>query len=188
MTNTGSQPLTLSSKLLDGFGTAGNPGTLAYSASSTWLSVSPDAVYLELGNHTHIGSSAPLQGRIADMQIFNQALSSAQLKALGTPNAVPSLLQWTSTNTGAATLTGTASLNTSDPYGGSVVLAGDASSEVAVGVMCIPQMQFTVSAWVKLAAINSTNESCIFAGLVSHGLRLSVFEGFETGGFVKRQT
>jgi hypothetical protein len=188
LTNTGSQPLTLSSKLLDGFGTAGNPGTLAYSASSTWLSVSPDAVYLELGNHTHIGSSAPLQGRIADMQIFNQALSSAQLKALGTPNAVPSLLQWTSTNTGAATLTGTASLNTSDPYGGSVVLAGDASSEVAVGVMCIPQMQFTVSAWVKLAAINSTNESCIFAGLVSHGLRLSVFEGFETGGFVKRQT
>ena len=91
------------------------------------------------------------------------------MNALETPGAVPSLLQWTATNTGAATLKGAASLNTSDPHGGSVVLTGDASSEVAVGVMCIPQMQFTVSAWVKLAAINSTNESCIFAGLVSHG-------------------
>ena len=169
LTNTGSQPLTFSSTLRDAFGTAGNPGTLGYSASSTWLSVSPDAVYLELGNHTHIGSSAPLQGRIADLQVFNQTLSSAQLNALGTASAVSSLLKWTATNTGTATLTGTASLNTSDPYGGSAVLTGDANSEVAVGVMCIPQMKFSVSARVKLAAINSTNESCIFAGLVSHG-------------------
>ncbi|MGA2175458.1 MAG: carbohydrate-binding protein [Verrucomicrobiota bacterium] len=169
LTNTGSQPLTFSSKLLDGFGTAGNPGTLGWSTNSTWLNVSPDSVNLEIGNHMNIGSSAPLKGRIADMQIFNQALSGAQLNALETPGAVPSLLQWTATNTGGATLTGTATLNTSDPHGGSVVLTGDASSEVAVGVMCIPQTQFTVSAWIKLAAINTTNESCVFAGLVSHG-------------------
>jgi hypothetical protein len=87
LTNTGSQPLTFSSKLLDGFGTAGNPGTLGYSASSTWLSVSPDSVNLELGNHMNIGSSAPLQGRIANLQIFNQALTAAQLNALETPGA-----------------------------------------------------------------------------------------------------
>ncbi|HXR08822.1 MAG TPA: LamG-like jellyroll fold domain-containing protein, partial [Candidatus Acidoferrum sp.] len=169
LTNTGSQPLTLSSKLLDGFGTAGNPGTLGYSTNSTWLNVSPDAVSLEIGNHLNIGSSAPLQGRIADLQVFNQALSAAQLNALETPGAVPSVLRWTATNTGSAALTGTASLGTSDPHGGSVVLTGDAGSEVALGVMCVPQTQFTVSAWVKLAAINTTNESCIFAGLVSHG-------------------
>lgn len=169
LTNTGSQPLAFSSKLLDAYGTAGNPGTLGYSAGSTWLSVTPDAVYLELGNHTHISSSAPLTGRIADLQIFNQALSSAQLNTLETPGAVPSLLQWTATNTGTATLVGTASLNASDPHGGSVVLTGDASSEVAVGVMGMPQEQFTVSAWVNLSAINSGNENCIFAGLVNHG-------------------
>jgi hypothetical protein len=169
LTNTGSQPLTLTSKLLDGFGTAGNAGTLGYSTNSTWLNVSPDSVNLEIGNHMNIGSAAPLQGRIADMQIFNQALSPSQLNALGTSGAVASVLEWTATNTGGATLTGTATLNTTDPHGGSVVLTGDAGSEVAVGVMCVPQTQFSVSAWVKLAAINTTNESCVFAGLVSHG-------------------
>ena len=169
LTNTGSQPLTFSSQLRDAYGTSGNPGTLGYSASSTWLSVSPDAVYLELGNHTHISSSAPLTGRIADMQIFTNALSSAQLNALETPGAVPSLLQWVATNQGAATLAGTASLNTSDPHGGSVVLTGDASSEVAVGVLGMPQANFTVAAWVYLTAVNSGNENCIFTGLINHG-------------------
>ena len=169
LTNTGSAPLTFTSQLRDAYGTSGNPGTLGYSTNSTWLNVSPDAVFLELGNHTHIGSSAPLTGRIADMQIFDQALTSAQLNALETPGAVPPLLQWTATNMGAATLAGTASLNTSDPHGGSVVLTGDASSEVAVGVMGMPQAKFTVAAWVYLTAINSGNENCIFAGLVNHG-------------------
>lgn len=170
LTNIGSQPLTFSSKLLDAYGTAGNPGTLGCSNNAIWLNVSPDAVHLELGNHLNIGSSAPLQGRIADLQIFNQTLSSAQLNALGTAGAVPSLLQWTATNTGTATLVGTgASLNTTDPHGGSVVLTGDASSEVNVGVMGLPQAQFAVSAWVDLAAVNSGNENCIFAGLINHG-------------------
>lgn len=169
LTNTGSLPLTLSSSLLDAYGTSGNPGTLGYSASSTWLNVSPDAVFLELGDHKNISENAPLNGRIADLQIFNQALSSAQLNALGTAGAVPDLLQWTATNTGSATLSGSATLNTSDPYGGSVVLNGTANTEVAVGVMGLPQLQFTVSTWLKLTAANSTNESCIFAGLINHG-------------------
>jgi fibronectin type 3 domain-containing protein len=169
LTNTGTQPLTFSSQLQDAYGTTGNPATLGYSAASTWLQASPDAVYMELGNHTHIGSTAPLTGRIADLQIFNQALSSAQLNALETPSAVPCLLQWAGTNQGTATLAGTASLNTSDPHGGSVVLTGDANSEVAVGVMGLPQARITVAAWVYLTAVNSGNENCIFAGLVNHG-------------------
>ncbi len=168
LSNTGSQPLTFSSQLLDGFGTSGNPGTFGFSTNSTWLDVSPDSVNLEIGNHMNVGSTAPLHGYIADVQIFNQALSGSNLNALGTPGGASSLLQWTATNTGAATLVGTASLKTSDPYGGSVVLTGNASSEVFLGVMCVPQMQFTVSAWVKLIAINSGNESCIFAGLVNN--------------------
>ena len=170
LTNTGSQSLTFTSQLRDGYGTTGNPGTLGYSTNSTWLKVSPDAVYLELGNHMNIGTNAPLQGRIADMQIFGQALSSAQLNALETPSAVSCLLQWATTNTGTASLRGTASLNASDPHGGSVVLTGDASSEVAVGVMGMPQTKFTVSAWVYLSAFSSSTESCIFAGLVNHGV------------------
>ena len=169
LNNTGSQPLTFSSQLLDGLGTSGNPGTFGSSTNSTWLNVSPDSVNLEIGNHLNVGSTAPLQGSIADVQIFNQALSGTDLNALGTPGGDSSLLQWTATNTGAATLVGTATLNTSDPHGGSVVLTGDANSEVSLGVMCIPQMQFTVSAWVKLGAINSGGESCIFAGLVNNG-------------------
>lgn len=169
LTNTGSQPLTFSSKLLDAYGTSGNPGTFGDTTNSTWLNVSPDAVYLELGNHMNIGASAPLQGRIADLQIFSNALSSAELNTLETGGAISPLLRWTATNTGTATLRGTASLNTSDPHGGSVVLTGDANSEVTVGVMGLPQTQFTVVAWVKLAAIVNTNENCIFAGLINHG-------------------
>jgi hypothetical protein len=169
LTNSGSQPLTFSSQLQDAYGTTGNPGTLGYSANSTWLNASPDAVYLELGNYTHIGSTAPFTGRIADMQIFSQALNSAQLNALEAPSAIPCLLQWAVTNQGTATLTGTASLSTTDPHGGSVVLTGDSSSEVAVGVMGLPQAQFSVTAWVYPTAVNSANESCIFAGMINHG-------------------
>ena len=50
LTNTGVAPLTFTSELFDAYGTSGNPGTLGYSSSSTWLDVSPDAVFLEIGN------------------------------------------------------------------------------------------------------------------------------------------
>jgi fibronectin type 3 domain-containing protein len=170
LTNTGPNSLTFSSKLLDAYGTSGNPATLGYTTNSTWLNVSPDAVFLELGNHVNIGSAAPLQGRIANLEIFDQALSSSQLTGLESPGAVPPWLQWTATNTGTATLKGSgASLNAADPHGGSVVLSGDSASEVQVGVAGLPQTQFSVSAWVYLTAINSGNENCIFAGLVNHG-------------------
>jgi hypothetical protein len=169
LSNSGSQPLTLSSSLLDGFGTLGNQGTFGFTTNSTWLNVSPDSVNIEIGNHLNVNSTAPLTGRVARVQIFNQALSGAGLDSLGTSDAAGSLLQWAATNTGTATLKGTTTLDASDPYGGSAVFTGDANSEVAVGVMYIPQMQFTVSAWVKLAAINNSRENCIFAALVNNG-------------------
>ena len=148
--NNGTSPLSLSSQLLDGLASsAGNPGTYGSTNNSTWLNVSPDTVYLELGNQLHntLGT-APFTGRIADLRLYNQALSGATLANLD-GNGVPTpLLRWSTTNNGTATLSGSASLNPSDPHGGSVSLTGGSSDELAVGDLPLPERQFTVSTWV----------------------------------------
>jgi hypothetical protein len=77
LNNTGTSPLALTSQLLDGLaGSAGNPGTYGSTNNSTWLNVSPDSVYVELGNQLHNSlGTAPFTGKIADMRLYNQALS-----------------------------------------------------------------------------------------------------------------
>jgi guanyl-specific ribonuclease Sa len=150
LNNTGTSPLSLSSQLLDGFASsAGNPATYGATNNSTWLNVSPDTVYLELGNqlHNELGT-APFTGRIADLRLFNQVLPGATLANLDGVGVPTPLLRWSTTNMGAATLSGSASLNSGDPHGGSVVLTGGGSDELALGDLPLPERQFTVSAWV----------------------------------------
>ena len=59
--------------MIDGFaGTTGNPATYGATNNSTWLYVSPDTVYLELGNQLHNQfGAAPFTGRIADLRLYN---------------------------------------------------------------------------------------------------------------------
>jgi hypothetical protein len=95
-------PLSLTSQLLDGFaGSTGNPATYGSTNNSTWLNVSPDTVYVELGNQLHnAAGTAPFTGKIADLRLYNQALSGSTLANLD-GNGVPTpLLRWSTTNQG----------------------------------------------------------------------------------------
>jgi hypothetical protein len=154
--NSGSQSLALSSQLVDGFASSpGNPATYGATKNSTWLHVSPDSVYFELGNQLHnVYGKAPFTGKIADVRLFKQALSGATLASLDDTgkSTPPALLRWTAANPGAASLVGDARLNRADPHGGSVVLSGQSDSEVAVAALPLPEPQFTVSAWINLPA------------------------------------
>jgi hypothetical protein len=57
---------------------------------------------------------------------------------------------------------GGASLNPSDPHGGSVVLTGDSGSELAVGDLPLPENQFTFSTWVNVSS-TSVNGNIVTA-------------------------
>jgi hypothetical protein len=164
LNNTGTSPLALSSQLLDGFASsAGNPGTYGATNNSTWLSVSPDTVYVELGNQSHnLAGTAPFTGKIADLRLYNQALSGSTLANLDGVGVPTPLLRWSTTNQGTASLVGNASLNLSDPHGGSAVLTGNSGSEVAVGDLPLPERQFTVSAWINVAS-TSVNGNIVAA-------------------------
>jgi len=165
LNNSGTTPLALTSQLLDGLaGSAGNPATFGSTNNSTWLSVSPDSVYVELGNQMHNSlGNAPFTGKIADLRLFNQALSGATLAVLDNAGAPTPLLRWSTTNTGVATLVGSgASLNSSDPHGGSVVLTGDSGSELAVGDLPLPENQFTFSTWINVSS-TSVNGNIVTA-------------------------
>ena len=155
LNNNGTSPLSLTSQLLDGFaGSTGNPATYGSTNNSTWLNVSPDTVYIELGNQMHnAAGTAPFTGRIADLRLYNQALSGSTLASLD-GNGVPTpLLRWSTTNQGTASLVGSGvSLNTSDPHGGSAVLTGNSGSELAVGDLPLPENQFTFSTWINVSS------------------------------------
>ena len=172
LNNVGTQPLTLSSQLLDGFaGSVGNPATYGSTNNSTWLNVSPDTVYLELGNQMHnvLAAGAPsFNGRIADVRLFDRALSGTLLAALDSVDApaVPPLLQWTATRPGVADLVGNVTLDQNDLHGGSAVLTGSPGAEVAVADLPLPQRQFTVSAWVKVPAAGGNG--CIVAAQIPY--------------------
>jgi hypothetical protein len=158
LTNTGSQALSLSSQLLDGFaGSAGNPATYGSATNSTWLNVSPDTVNLELGNQLYnvLGASA-FAGRIADLRVFNQALSGATLSALDANGAPTPILHWGPSSPGTATLAGSTSVNASDSHGGSAVFDGNPNGEVLVGDLPLPENQFTFTTWINPAVSNVT--------------------------------
>jgi len=154
LNNSGTTPLVLTSQLLDGLaGSAGNPATYGSTNNSTWLNVSPDSVYVELGNQLHNSlGTAPFTGKIADLRLYNQALSGATLANLDGVGVPTSLLRWSTTNMGTASLVGGgASLSSSDPHGGSVGLTGDSGSELAVGDLPLPENQFTFSTWINVS-------------------------------------
>jgi len=174
LNNNGASPLSLTSQMLDGFaGTSGNPATYGATNNSTWLNVSPDTVYLELGNQLHNQfGAAPFTGRIADLRLYNQALSGTTLGNLDGVGVPTPLLRWSTTNAGVATLVGAgASLNPADPYGGSVVLTGDSGSELAVGDLPLPESQFTFSTWVY--PTTTGGNGCIVAAQIPNSQQYS---------------
>jgi hypothetical protein len=174
LNNNGSSPLSLTSQMLDGFaGTTGNPATYGSTNNSTWLKVSPDTVYLELGNELHNQfGAAPFTGKIADLRLYNQALSGTTLGNLDGVGVPTPLLRWSTTNTGVATPVGAgASLNPADPFGGSVALTGDSASELAVGDLPLPENQFTFSTWIY--PTTTGGNGCIIAAQIPNSQQYS---------------
>jgi hypothetical protein len=148
LSNTGTEPLNFNSKLVDGYSTTGNEATYGSSENSTFLKVSPDSVNVELGNRFHGGNLGPFQGQIADVQIFDHAISSSDVRNLDLTVAPKPLLQWQPSDKDS--LIGNATLDSAAPHGGAVTFTGDNKSEAWIGVLRIPQKQFSISAWVRL--------------------------------------
>jgi len=142
--NTGTLPLTLGSKLFDGLGSSGNAATFGTALGSTWLKVSPDNVAAIAGSG--------FNGKIAGLNIYGYALSPANLSGSEPPSSPAPYLPWNP----QARAIGQVSLDPTDRHGGSASFAGDSRSSIDLGVVCIPQKQFTVCAWIQPTSISGS--------------------------------
>ena len=167
--NTGSQTLTLSSQIVEGFsGSTGNAATYGETKGATWLHVSPDTIYLELGNRLHNAlGPQPFTGKIADFRLFDTALADKALSSLDGVAAPKPLIQWQARGTTDAKIVGgNIGVNVSDAHSGSVELKGDPSSELLLGALPFPEKQFTLSMWINTAKLNGSG--CIVAAQIPY--------------------
>ena len=161
--NTGTKPLSFGTLLEEGFsGSTGNPATYGATTNATWVKVSPDTVYLELGNQLHnaLGTS-PFEGRIADFRLFDKALDGTSLMRFDSnPNfpwkgPIQPMLSWSALGKTEPKILGeNVSINANDLHGGSVTFKGDQSSELSLGAIPFPERQFTISTWINIGAIH----------------------------------
>ena len=166
--NSGSIPLTVTDRMLDGFGTDGNSATYGTTPTAsgsslgfTWLRVSPDIEHVDLGNRLHGGTPEPFNGRIADVNVYASALPAA---ALSNSNASPSTASFYSWHGEPdVKVLGSASIEASQDHGAPALIDGSPQSAVELGVMRLPQSQLTVTAWIKVTAISQ--EESIFTAL-----------------------
>jgi hypothetical protein len=182
LTNTGSQPLSQQSTLInpDPLNIPGNAATFSATTDSTFLVVSPDVVRLELGNHLAGKVGAPFCGKIADFQLFDEALPGAVLPK---SDAQKPLLEWSAARAHAIDPSGIV-LDPRDEHGGSADFSGAQDQDASPGALCLPQKGFTVTAWVRATDVSATNT--ILAAVAAedpvkypfyHGFNLSLVNG-----------
>jgi alpha-L-fucosidase 2 len=162
LNNTGTQPLTISSQLLDGSSTPGNIATYQSQSipRSTALRVSPDSWPMELGNFLeHHGDKiiphGVFQGDLADIRIYEQALSESALDALDDPTNPKPYLLWHPSD--KATVVGQAKIDPNGDHGGTITLGDAPGAEVQLGYLEVPENQFTITAWVRANATSARN-------------------------------
>jgi alpha-L-fucosidase 2 len=160
LSNTGSEPLTISSKLLDAASTSGNEATYQSSPNSTALRVSPDSWKMELGNFLeHHGDRiiphGVFQGDLADVRIYEQALPPSALSSLDDPTAPRPYLLWHPSD--KTPVSGQARIDPNGDHGGIITLGDDPAAEVPMGYLEIPEQQFTITAWVRATATSDQN-------------------------------
>jgi hypothetical protein len=160
LTNTGTEPLTISSQLLDGASTPGNTATYQSAPEGTALRVSPDSWQMELGNFLeHHGDKiiphGVFQGDMADVRIYEQALPEATLDALDDPTAPkPYLLARPSDK---APVIGQAKIDSKGEHGKTITLGDDPGAEIPLGYLEVPEHQFTITAWLRASATSDQN-------------------------------
>ena len=160
LANTGTEPLTFSSQLLDGASTPGNDATYQSAPPSTALRVSPDSWQMELGNFLeHHGDKiiphGVFQGDMADVRIYEQALPEPTLDALNDPTAPKPYLFWHPSD--KATVIGQAKIDSNGEHGGTLTLGDDPGAEIQLGYLEVPEHQFTITAWLRASATSDQN-------------------------------
>jgi len=144
LSNTGARPLSFSSKLFDGLGTSGNEATYGSGPGSTWLRVSPDTTNVSVGNRLSMGPRGGFQGKISDLKILGQALTTSDLAALDRPGAPHALFHWPTSGMPS-------------DHGQAVEFAGGDKAGVSVGAFLLPQKQFSVTARVNATGAADLN-------------------------------
>ncbi len=136
--NTGTKSLAVSGRLLDAWSTPGSFPVAGKLKHSAWLDVSPDTVDLILGNQIKQQPQQPFNGDIADLVLLPVANSSRL--ALKTPTwPDPKCVQ---------SLHG-AVVAPAGKHGWSIHFNGRKNSFASLGMMRLPQRQFTLGFWVR---------------------------------------
>ncbi len=153
MRNVGRQNLTIQSTLLDAWDTPGIPAIRSHGKDFSALHVAPDSVQVYLGNRVKLGADSrgqkPVQssfafaGRIADVTLFRRAEISGGTLA---KNAV--FAAWHLHALPAHAIQQASVV--SSPHGAAGNFTGAQRGLIRLGVLRIPQRQFTVSAWVDV--------------------------------------
>ncbi len=168
--NTGTKSLAISSRLLDAWSTPGSFPVVGKRHHAAWLNVSPDTVNLILGNQIKQSPQLPFTGDIADIVLLPIANpSQAALTAPTWPN--PKDVQ---SFRGAVIKPG-------GKHGWSVHLLGRKHSFASLGMMRLPQRQFTLSLW--LHTTDSHQTAVLFAAQPSNFWRFGPqnYAGFSMG-------
>ncbi len=188
--NGGTQPLTITSQLLDSLGTPGNVTSRLGSGDTTSLRVSPDLLDLELGNRlyppsndkpgTDANAEHAFAGELADLRIYGQSLPDSDLALLDGPGIPQPFYRWTP-EAGAKTA-GAVHIRAGAEHGASAVFSGNPADDLWLGAFLLPQKTWTLSVWVNpdLIASGQTNlvTACVSPNQPrSHGLRLCLADG-----------
>jgi alpha-L-fucosidase 2 len=145
LNNSGSEPLDFSSKLFDGLGTNGNEATYGSGDASTWLKVSPDTMNVSIGNRLSMGPRGGFNGQIADLRIYDQALTSPPPdREDSAESGVKALFHWPASGQ-------------QGEHGKYAEFNGTDGTGTTVGALLLPQRQFTVSAWVNAQRADKLN-------------------------------
>ncbi len=156
--NAGRFPLPVSGRLLDAWGTPGSAPLRGRSGRIAFLRVSPDTVAGIVGNQIKQGPREPFHGQIGDVKIFNKAIGPSLAR-----HARP-VMAWLQ-GKGIVTAGG-ARIRRRGARGWRCALNGGANSYASLGMLRLPQRQFTLTMRVRATAQGAKN--VIFAAQPSN--------------------
>ncbi len=151
--NIGAQSMTIQSTLLDAWNTPGINAIRVHENELSGLAVSPDSVQVYLGNRVKMeadsrgqkpmNSSFAFSGRIADIALFRRAMTGP-----GLPPQKSIFVAWHLRHLASHALQQVSVVSSS--HGAAGNFAGMQHGLIRLGVLRIPQRQFTVSAWIDV--------------------------------------
>jgi hypothetical protein len=161
-----------------------SPGVTFDPAPRPPVEPASDTLPLEVGRAQYPGESG-FAGRIANLEIFDQALGDAQVRAFSQPQTppLPPVAHWALDRVDESGHDVTMS---EGPTGPALHFSGKEGSYVDLGPHLLPVRPLTISAWLYADGFNEreTNEIAGY-GDADHGVRLRLANGvlrMESGG------